>query len=249
MLVIGGSSGIGYGVAEALVENGATVIISSSSQDKITKTIELLEKSYPSAKGRISGHPCNLGSQEKLESEVENLFKEIAKDGKLDHVVHTAGDSLKVGELETFSLQDIQQAGMVRFFSPLVVAKHLRKHLKEGPAASFTMTTGSASEKPQKNWGIIVPYLKGLEGICRSLALDLAPMRVNLVNPGAVETELWDGFKKAGKFDEMKKGFESRMATGQIGQVEDVAETYLYCMKDRNITGSMIVTNGGSLLM
>lgn len=45
------------------------------------------------------------------------------------------------------------------------------------------------------------------------------------------------------------KSFESKMATGRVGQVEDVAESYLYCMKDKNLTGSMISTNGGSLFM
>lgn len=249
VLVIGGSSGIGFGVVEALIENGASVIVSSSSQDKIDKTISRIKSSYPSAEGRITGHACNLGKADTMDSEVSNLFDQVAKGGKLDHVVHTAGDPLPIGKLEEITMEKLQQAGMVRFFAPIIVAKHLRKHLKDGPAASFTLTTGSASEKPPKDWAVIIGYLKGLEGTCRSLAVELKPIRVNLVNPGAVDTELWDAFKKAGNFEKMKQSFESQMLTGKVGTVEDVAETYLYCMKNHNITGSMIITNGGSLLL
>ena len=73
-------------------------------------------------------------------------------------------------------------------------------------------------------------------------------MRVNLISPGAVETELWDGLPKD-KRAEMMKGFEAKMATGKVGQPEDVAESYLYCMRDGNVTGSVISTNGGHLIM
>jgi NAD(P)-dependent dehydrogenase (short-subunit alcohol dehydrogenase family) len=61
ILIFGGSSGIGYGAAEASIESGATVIISSSSESKIQASVKSLNESYPSAKDRISGYACNLG--------------------------------------------------------------------------------------------------------------------------------------------------------------------------------------------
>lgn len=81
----------------------------------------------------------------------------------------------------------------------------------------------------------------------RSLALDLAPVRVNLISPGAVLTPLWDGMAKerAEKFMEHIKG---KCTTGEVGRPEDVAESYLYVMRDWNISGSVIDTNGGFLL-
>ncbi len=66
--------------------------------------------------------------------------------------------------------------------------------------------------------------------------------------PGLVVTELWDWMPKEqlGAFmEEAKRG----MTTGEVGRPEDVAEAYLYCMRDRNVTGSLIGTNGGALLM
>lgn len=82
----------------------------------------------------------------------------------------------------------------------------------------------------------------------RGLALDLQPIRVNLVSPGAVDTELWKGMPedaKKGMFEELAK----KTPVGGVGKIEDVAESYLYLMKDRNVTGAMISTSGGHLLV
>ena len=249
ILIIGGSSGIGFGVAEACLDGGASVIISSSSADRVVKAIERLEATDSSNRGRVQGFTCYLGSSDTLEVETKKLFQQVAKDGKLDHIVYTAGDALTMGKLEDFTFKMMQQAGMVRFFGALVVAQQVRENLKEGPAASFTLTTGGMSDRPQPNGTVINSFLTGLHGMTRGLALDLAPIRVNLVSPGAVETELWDGLREAGQFDSFQALVEEHMITKTIGKVEDVAESYLYLMKDKNVTGSVINTNGGALLL
>lgn len=246
VLILGGSSGVGFGVAQALLEHGASVIISSSSPDRVAKAVQRLEASCPH--GHVQGIACNLGSQEHLVSDVDKLATEVAKGGKLDHVVHTAGDALAIGKLEDFSLTQIQQAGMVRFFSPLIVAQHLRKLLKEGPASSYILTT-SVSERPMPDWTVVLSYITGLVGMMRGLAKDLAPIRVNLVALGPVETELWDAFRAKGTYEAVKESSEKGMATGTIGKVEDVVESYLYLMKDKNATGSTVTSNGGMALM
>ena len=71
VLVIGGSAGIGYGVAEASLEHGASVTISSSNQTRIDGAVASLLKSYPSAQGRVNGHTCNLADEKTLESNIE----------------------------------------------------------------------------------------------------------------------------------------------------------------------------------
>ena len=245
ILVIGGSSGIGYSVAEASIEYGASVIISSSQQTRIDSAVEQIHKAYPSAKGRVSGFACDLSSPS-VEANIETLFSRCG--GKLDHVVFTAGESLAVMPLEQATLDAMQKAGNVRFFAPLLVAKHAKTHLKPGPASSITLTTGSVSDKPRPNWSVIASYATGLHGMTRNLALDLAPIRVNLISPGAVLTPLWDGMPKEQKEAAMDR-FKKESTTGEIGRPEDVAEAYLYVMRDRNCSGSVIDTNGGGLLV
>lgn len=83
VIIFGGSSGLGYGAAEACIENGMTVVITSSSEEKVNKAIERILKEYPSAKDRLSGHACNIGDQATLEDNIVKLFEKV---GKLDHI-------------------------------------------------------------------------------------------------------------------------------------------------------------------
>lgn len=129
-----------------------------------------------------------------------------------------------------------------------MVAKRAARVLEKSSNSSITLTTGSVSEKPIPNWSVINGFATAIQGTTRGLALDLKPIRVNLVSPGAVLTPLWDGIPEEAR-EGMFKSFESKMATGKIGQVEDVAEAFLYAIKDKNLTGSMISTNGGALIM
>src|ERR1700744_1071718 len=92
VLVIGGTSGIGFCVAEACVEFGAIVTVASSRQEKVDKAVERLCTSYPDARTRISGHTVDLASSD-VEEALKVLLEFTAKEGKLDHIVHTAGDS------------------------------------------------------------------------------------------------------------------------------------------------------------
>ena len=244
ILVFGGSSGIGYSVAEASLEFGASVIISSSQKSRVDDAIDRLLKTYPSAGGRISGYACDLSSPS-LEANILHLYTQCGS--KLDHIVFTAGEKLAVMPIEDATLENIQKAGMVRFFAPLLVAKHAKKYLNAGPASSITLTTGAVSEKPLPHWSVVASYATGLHGMTRNLALDLAPIRVNLISPGAVLTPLWDSMKPDEKQSFME-GIKKTCTTGEIGRPEDVAESYLYVMRDRNCTGSVIDTNGGGLL-
>lgn len=119
----------------------------------------------------------------------------------------------------------IKQAGMVRVFAPLMVGKHAAKYLNPGPGSSIILSGAVVSERPQPNWGIITTWANALIGVNKALALDLAPVRVNLVSPGRSQTELWDWIsedKKAETFKELGKV----LPTGVFGKPEDIAEAY-----------------------
>ena len=253
VLIVGGTSGIGFTVAEACVEHGCSaVILSSSNPKRIDAAIDRLKASYPSRAAVLSGHPCDLVDPDKIEPNIEALLKFATNEHtkKLDHVVFTAGNAIRPSPMTELTMAQALEKGTVRFFGPLMLAKHIKltSALADGPAASFTLTTGSASERPREGWTLISSFASGAHGLTRGLALDLKPARVNLISPGAVETELWDGLEpqlREGLF----KSVQSATTTGLIGQPEDVAEAYLYAMKDNNLTGSMISTNGGLLLL
>ncbi|KAH0835196.1 hypothetical protein AYO21_10902 [Fonsecaea monophora] len=249
VLIIGGTSGLGFGLAEALLEhNVAHLYLSSSRQQRVDSAVSRLQSAYPDSKATITGLACNLGDESTLEANIKNLFSKIGR--KLDHVVFSAGDALAAKPLAEVDLPFMKQAGMVRFFAPFFVAKEAIPYLNPGPASSITLTTGSVSEKPLPNWAVVASYASGLHGMTRGLALELKPVRVNLISPGVVDTELWE--TSLGDKTKVKAALErskAHVATGEVGQVEDVVESFLYVLKDKNVTGTCIRTDGGVFLL
>lgn len=249
VLVIGGSSGLGFGVAEASIEyDVAHLYISSSSSQKLDASVSRLKASYPDIQTNITGIVCNLGDEASLEQNIATLFSQI--DRKIDHLVFTAGEPLVPKPLAEVNLAFMKQSGLVRFFAPYFIAKLGANHLNPGPASSITITSGSVSEKPNPNWTVIASYGAGLHGMVRALALELKPVRVNLINPGAVDTELWES--TMGSREVAEKAMSSmagKLATGKVGSVEDVVESFLYVMKDKNVTGTIVRSDGGAFLL
>jgi len=244
VLVIGGTAGIGFCVAEASASAGANVTVSSSRESSVRSAISSLEKNYPSSK--VRGYVCDL-SKSTLEQDLEQLFEQV---GEVNHIVITAGDRVEILPLQEITLEKFQKAGHVRFLAPMLIAKVGSRYLSAGPDSSIVLTTGLSSEIPIPNWSIISSYAAGLHGMTKALALDLAPIRVNLVNPGAVVTDLWDkiGLTK----DEIQESFKNMKVTNltrDIAQPEDIAEAYLWLMKDRNVTGTVANSDSGAKLV
>lgn len=235
IVIFGGSSGIGYGVADKCLSEGAVVHISSSNPTRITQAVSSLKEKYP--EGQLTGHTCDLSLPD-VEQGLVKLFEEI---GSCDHIVYTAGDALAVRPLKDLDLQFIQKAGHIRFDVPLLVAKLALRVLKPGYTSSLILTGGAVGDRPQPDWAVVAGYAAGLYGMVRGLALDMKPLRVNFVSPGPVKTGLFT--------DELAEMFAKRTTLGKVGSVEEAAEAYVYLMKDTNATGSCVSTNAGSLLV
>lgn len=257
VLVLGGTSGIGFAVAEASIESGAIVVISGSRQPKIEATIERIKSSYPDCGPRLSGHACDLANTEALEQNIEALLQFATNDGKekLDHVVFTAGDSFRgAGDsfrlpgLADMTVELINKLGTVRFVAAILLGKLLvPKYMTSSPESSITLTGGVNSTKPGAGWGVLAGWGAAIEGLSRGLAVDLKPIRVNCVAPGAVNTELMQSLA-GDMLESVLKRFTNMTTTGTVARPEDLAETYLYCMKDHFVTGSVLHSNGGHLL-
>ena len=238
---------MGFCVAEAALEHGAHVCISGSRQPKLDQAVSRLQSAYPDKASKVSSHVCDLSQPQHLESNLDSLLKAATVDAKLDHIVFTAGDPLKIISIAEATVQTIQQSGNVRFLGPLLLAKLAPKYLSPGPRSSITLTGGTMSHKPAKGWTLIAAWGSGIEGIMRGLAVDLAPVRVNMVSPGAVHTELFDDIAKE-RLDSVLQGFKDGTLIGKVGTPENLAEAYLYSMKDHFATGAIIQSDGGRVL-
>ena len=140
----------------------------------------------------------------------------------------------------------------MRFFAPIFVAKVALTRLSPGPASSITFTAGVGGDKPVPGRPAINAYSAGLHGITRALALVFRPIRLNVISPCATDTELWDtvlGPNSQEKKAVIVKVQGTKVATGQVARVQDVVEIQLYVVKNENVTGTIVRTDGGTLIM
>jgi len=251
VLVLGGTSGIGFCVAENALENGAIVTVASSRQESIDKTLSRLRESYPDFANNISGHTIDLRSDD-AESSLVSLFDHATNNGKdlLDHIVSTAGDSFGLQPLSAFEgAETLMNAQLVRVVAPMFIAKHAPgKYLRTSNQSSITFTGGVNFHRPGQGWTVPAAAGGAMHGIVRGLAVDLHPIRVNVVDPGAVDTELFGKVFTSEQLDGVRAKFKEQTLTGEMGRPEDVSEAYLYCMRDAFLTGQGILTEGGMLL-
>jgi NAD(P)-dependent dehydrogenase (short-subunit alcohol dehydrogenase family) len=247
VLIFGGTSGIGFAVTEACIEHGSTVIISGSNPAKLNMTVQRLKSSYPNVSAsQIITHACDLSNKEELESNIQTLLSAVTDGGKtkLNHVVFTAGDALSLTSLPDVTVDQMQKRQIVRNIAPIIVAKYLLEFLDKSPDSSYTLTGGVNTTKPSPGWGLMAVGGGMNEGVSRGLAVDMAPVRVNLVSPGAIKTELFKDVP-----EQVLAGYEDATTVKRLGRPEDIAEAYLYFMKDGFVTGSILHSNGGRLLV
>ena len=252
ILIIGGSSGIGFAVAKlALLEGVRSVAIASSNESKVQNAVSRLKSSAsPKNDQLISGHICTLGDED-TEARLADLLTAVTTTnggGLLDHIIFTAGRPVP-RPFQEIDLPYLISAARIPLLTPLLLAKHAPKYLKSSPSytSSLIFTSGRVAEKPVPGYTVFSSY--DAAGMTRALALDLkdAGVRVNLVSPGSTDTEMWAtaGEEMRQKMREMS----AKMAfLGKSGTPEEVAEAYVYLMKDTNTTGVSIESNGGWLL-
>jgi NAD(P)-dependent dehydrogenase (short-subunit alcohol dehydrogenase family) len=251
VLILGATSGIGFAVAEAAFEHGANLVISSSSQSKLDKTVARLKEAYPTEyeKQTITTHVCDLSDAANLNTNLEQLFEAATNGGtiKLNHIATTAGDAINLPKLAELTPEAIYNGMTVRCIAPAMMAKFIPKYVESSPSSSFTVTGGMRGERPAPGWAMVTAICSAITGLARGLALDLKPIRVNVVHPGAVKTELFGMFPEE-QLEGLLKTFRDSSTTGTVGKPEDLAESYIYLMKDEFVTGSVIESNGGALL-
>ena len=245
ILIFGATSGLGFAVAKAALAASARITISSSSAERISSTSQRLLSEFPDAGAKISGYACNLAAKD-AEQEIEALFEKV---GKVDHIVYTAADALPLMPLQEVTQDKIVAAGHMRFVAPILVAKIGARYLSSGPESSFTLTSGTVWERPMPNWTLVAGYAGGVCSLMRNLALEMKPVRVNVVSPGLVDTEMWDASFENDEKENLFTALAEKHLTGRVATAEEVAEAYIYLMKDTNATGRVISTDSGAGLV
>ena len=231
IVVLGGSSGIGLAIAQAASREGGAVVIASSQQAKVDAALEQL----PGAEG----HAVDLSDA----AAIQTLFRRI---GAFDHLAYTAGEALALGSLADTDPAAAQRFFAVRYWGAFFAAKYGSPHIRPGGSIGFT--SGTAGRRPRSGWALGASICMAMEGLTRALAVELAPIRVNLVVPGFVKTPLWAGMAEADR-EALYQRAAASLPVGHVGEAAEVAEAYLYFMRQSYSTGESVVVDGGGLLV
>ncbi|EEU38715.1 uncharacterized protein NECHADRAFT_45823 [Fusarium vanettenii 77-13-4] len=248
ILIVGGTSGIGFAVAEACLEYGASVVIAGRSQSKLDDALSRLISAYPDAKDRVRGHVVDLKND--IEASVTELLEFATASGQetLDHIVSTAGTGATGITLENATEENVLDAGKMRIAGTLLLCKIAQDYMSKAHTSSITFTGGVAYYRPMEGYSVTAATAGGMGSMALGLAVDLKPIRVNMVSPGAIRTELFENMvQNAGGVD-VADIFAKKTLLDRIGSPEDVAEMYLGIMKSGSITGQVIHVEGGFLL-
>jgi NAD(P)-dependent dehydrogenase (short-subunit alcohol dehydrogenase family) len=235
IVVVGGSSGIGLGVAAAALERNAEVVIVGRSREKLQAAVRTL-----GADRKVSGLAVDMTK----EAEVARLFDGV---GAFDHLVSTAGAPPPNDPIDRADLQVVRSFVDNKLIGAITLAKHAVRTLRKG--GSLTFTSGINKDRPPVPGGSVVTAIAGSFGyFAHALALELAPTRVNVVSPGWVDTPMWDelvGEAKAGFFANLAP----RLPARKIATPADIAAAYVYLMESEFTTGETIHIDGGQRLI
>lgn len=230
IVIVGGSSGIGFSIAKAALEEGANVVIASRSADKLRH-----------AKERLNNRVETFETDIRDFSQLASLFKKI---GTFDHLQITASE-ISFGEFATLSIQDAKSAFDNKFWGPYQTVKAALPYLSQ--QGSITFYSGAYSQLPKTPGASVIAAINSaIEGLGRALALELSPIRINTITPGIVDTEL---FTNLGMDTEQRVNFFNDITAGQVikrpAQPEEIAQSALYLMRNTYSTGNTLFVDGG----
>lgn len=172
VLVLGGTSGIGLAVAALAAERGASVTVASSR----TASVERALSELPAG---VTGEVADLGDPAATTALLDGV-------GPIDHLVFTAGEALTLITVDAMDLDAARAAFGLRYFGALAAVTAAVPHLR--PGGSIVLTTGVAADRPGPGWSVAASICGAVVSLTRSLAVELAPLRVNAVSPGVVRT-------------------------------------------------------------
>jgi NAD(P)-dependent dehydrogenase (short-subunit alcohol dehydrogenase family) len=231
VLVIGGTSGIGLGVASAAAERGAVPIVVSRRQSSVDRALSQLPEN---ARGAVVDL-TDLSALERVAGDI----------GDIEHLVFTAGEPLELAPLAGLTPEVITGFFQTRFVGALTAVRVFGPHIT--PGGSITLTSGTAAEQP--GFGALPVSICGaMNALTKALAFELAPIRVNAVAPGVVRTPLWDALSAPDR-QAMYDQSAQQIPLGRVGEVGDTARAYVYCMEQEFGTGVVLTVDGGTTLV
>jgi NAD(P)-dependent dehydrogenase (short-subunit alcohol dehydrogenase family) len=231
IVILGGSSGIGLATAAAALAEGAAVTITGRDPERLA-----------AARATLGDAVAVRELDAADESGTQQLFSGFPA---VDHVFITAGTLVADAGLAPRS-SELRAALDTRFWGALYAAKYAAPKMSAG--GSITFMSGTAGRRPLPGAAVASASCGAVDAFARALALDLAPIRVNTITPGYVDTPLFDGLLGEQR-DAVLAEVAQSLPVKRIGRPEEIADAVLFLMKNGYVNGINLAVDGGGLLV
>ncbi|MFC8088878.1 SDR family oxidoreductase [Streptomyces sp. NPDC057301] len=226
VLVVGGTSGIGREFARSRAERGDEVVLTGRDAhraDTVAKEI-----------GAAQGLALDL-------SQPREIAAALAGVGRLDHLV-IAGVSRDDNRVTEYDIDAAVRLVTLKLVGYTEVVHVLRRRLHDDSA--IVLFGGQAKERPYIGATTVATVNAGVGGLVNTLAVELAPVRVNAVHPGVVgDSPYW-----LAKPGEVLAGLRARTPTARLATMADVVDAVDFLLRNRSVNAVELAVDGGWLL-
>ena len=228
VLVIGRGSGIARAVALLARSEGAGVIVAGRDRAKLASCYD---------DSGIKAETVDITDDESIAALADRV-------GQVDHVVSTASARAR-GKLNDLQRQNLLQSFDTKVVGPTMLAKYFASQIN--PDGSFVLFSGVHAFKHNVGYLGVGITNGAVDFLTRWLAVELAPIRVNTISPGVIDTGAWDAMGEDGKRDYFAH-IAAHNPVGRIGTPDDVAGAVLFAMTNTFMTGMTLKVDGGEPL-
>lgn len=238
VLVLGGTRGIGYAIANRLAQRRAFVGITGRSAQAVKATAESISKDH------TRGYVLDVTDRAQIVDVIKRFDAE--RDG-FDALVYSAGISPTFTSGEKLDVADWDSVLSINLTGAFVAATAFARHaIERGRAGSIVFIGSIAGSAGAARLTAYSASKAGLVGLAKSLALDWArhKIRVNVLAPGWVETDMTTGVRAS---DSLSNWIKSRTPQGRMAKPEEIADMAAFLVSDSAsfATGAVFTLDGG----
>jgi NAD(P)-dependent dehydrogenase (short-subunit alcohol dehydrogenase family) len=231
VVVVGRGSGIARAVALLAQSEGARVIVAGRNQRK-------LASAYSDSNIDIAAETVDVTDDASIAALADRV-------GAVDHVVSTVSARAR-GNLADLQRHDLQLSFDTKVIGATMLAKYFAPQIN--PGGSFVLFSGVHAFKLNVGYLGVGTTNGAVDFLTRWLAVELAPIRVNAISPGVIDTGAWDSLGDGGKRDYFEHIAASNPA-GRIGTTDDIAGAALFAITNTFLTGMTLKVDGGEPLL
>lgn len=233
VVVMGGSSGIGEAAAAAFAADGAEVVITGRGQDRLDAAVARIG-------GKTEGYRMDATDQ----GAVDAFFGQA---GVIDHLVVAVSGAAGAGPFAELDLKDLATGFDAKFWPQVRILKAALPHLRRDGSGSVTLITAASARAAFPGTAGLAAINGALEAMIPPLAVELAPLRINAVSPGVIDTPWWDRVP-AEQRQALFEGLATTTPAGRVGRPEDVARAIHLLAANGFVTGVVLDCTGGANL-